>query len=526
MDFNPAVHTKEFLINNLEILFSLAEDSSDFAKSNLAADIDVLSQSLPGDEEHGVPASGWRIAHTLASSQPEWLNNEASSDLNVLAIENDDGWTVGHTFAKHRSDWVHTKAAKNPEVLMRRTRSSNSSVLGTLARYQPQWVNKLTVNDVTMLSTIENEDTGLTIADLVVIHQHNAISDELLNDINFLRLRSNQLAPRGLTNSLTHGYLAHLVAAIAERWMQLPAAKSLDVLTMCSDDGFCVAHSLARHQVNWITTDEAKLETILKAKTVDGIAVAHELAITQKRRAEKGLQYVAHPYAESTENLLLMRTEPSGLMYSLANDLSVNDRNWVLNSRAAYSKDVLSMLAVKDTSDNGSLSVGEQIAMHHLPLTDVVMRCIQAGAAFKNVVPSKYKIVKSADIDGISQRAFEFASESSVPEVRLKIYLSLYSTVVHFLDNYADVATSTQPNNEWLISEKSCRGVIARTEEQIYRLLEDNPGLFSMWQNLAGPDSEPGASLIEKYSFKHTLLIDRNNVNELTQTEFVDRGLN
>jgi hypothetical protein len=43
MQFDPAVHTKEFLMANTAVAFSLAEKSSQFVKSTLSEDLEILS---------------------------------------------------------------------------------------------------------------------------------------------------------------------------------------------------------------------------------------------------------------------------------------------------------------------------------------------------------------------------------------------------------------------------------------------------------------------------------------------------
>lgn len=527
MDFQPGIHTKNFLLENLDTLFSLANESPEFAVSHLASDIDLLIQSLPDDDDNGheVPSSNWKLAHALASSQPEWLNSIASADKNVLLIEDDDGWTVAHSLAKHQGDWINTAAAKDMEILLRRTRSTNRSVIGTLAQHQSEWVSKLTKADLKTLCLVEDTKTGLTIADLAVIHQHEALSDDLLNDTDFLTIKSNQLAPNWLRSELTDGYLAHLVAACVERWMLMPAAKDLSVLTLSSKEGFCVAHCLAMYQLNWLNTSEAKSDRILQLKTIDGLAVAHALAATQKLRAGKGLLHIPHPYAESIEHLKLMRKDHSGLMYSLAHDLCVNDKEWASNSKSAFSKDVLNMLAVKDDTEQYALSVAEQMIAEGMPFEEVVMRIIHSGAAFKNVVASKYKAPSANTLHLVADQAFEFANESAEPGARLKIYIALYSTMMNLLANFTDAVTGCASDVIYAASEKLCRDVIARSESLIIQSLAENPDLFHQLHGFSNSNCESGIALIEKVLYQRQSFSAERNTGDNEREISIKRGL-
>jgi hypothetical protein len=78
MQFDPAIHTKEFLLNHIDIALNIARKDPEFITSHLANDFDVLKLANE---------FGWSVAHTLFSHQPEWGHSEAANDKRVLTIE-------------------------------------------------------------------------------------------------------------------------------------------------------------------------------------------------------------------------------------------------------------------------------------------------------------------------------------------------------------------------------------------------------------------------------------------------------
>ncbi len=94
MQFDPAIHTKSFLLENHQATFELAMRSFDFAKSNLADDIEILRLR---------DSDGLTVAHTLARFHLNWVNSDAASNIEILGLTNDSGWTVAHELLDRKS---------------------------------------------------------------------------------------------------------------------------------------------------------------------------------------------------------------------------------------------------------------------------------------------------------------------------------------------------------------------------------------------------------------------------------------
>jgi hypothetical protein len=108
MQFNPDIHTKEFLLKDPKVVFELAGQSSEFALSSLVNDFDLLSLA---DKD------GATVAHYLAQHQPEWLRSEASNSPEILRLANEYGNTVAHILAIYQPEWLRSEASNSPEVL-------------------------------------------------------------------------------------------------------------------------------------------------------------------------------------------------------------------------------------------------------------------------------------------------------------------------------------------------------------------------------------------------------------------------
>ena len=140
MDFNPDIHTKEFLLANTDLVFDFANSDPAFAEHELAQDYDILSicqrDKLTIAHELATRSVFWArseaaqnfkvltlcktdgtsVAHFLASYQLDWVNTEASQSFDVLSIAQMNGYTVAHRLALKQS-WLETEAAKRIDVL-------------------------------------------------------------------------------------------------------------------------------------------------------------------------------------------------------------------------------------------------------------------------------------------------------------------------------------------------------------------------------------------------------------------------
>jgi hypothetical protein len=108
MQFDPAIHTKEFLLSNPKVAYELAEKSSEFATNELASDFLILSLDLGG---------GWTIAHRLAAYQKAWRKSEAANSNEVMRLANDSGSTVAHQLARWQSEWLQSEASKSYDIM-------------------------------------------------------------------------------------------------------------------------------------------------------------------------------------------------------------------------------------------------------------------------------------------------------------------------------------------------------------------------------------------------------------------------
>jgi hypothetical protein len=189
MQFDPKVHTKEFLMANAHVVIELARCSSSFSLSELVNDAEILG--LKG----GV--RGWTVAHYLALYQPQWFLYDASKDPDILRLADKYGWTVAHILAEHQPEWLLSEASKDP-VILELKNHIGETVAHHLAEHQPQW---------------------------------------LLYDA------SKDLKILGLKNTL--GFtVAHKLAKCQPQWLNTNEAKNPEVLQLADIDGCSVALTL------------------------------------------------------------------------------------------------------------------------------------------------------------------------------------------------------------------------------------------------------------------------------------------
>jgi hypothetical protein len=130
MQFDPSIHTKEFLLSNPKVAYELAEKSSEFAVSELAKDFNLLSMHNE---------RGKTLAHELAAFQPEWFRLEAAKNQEVLSLAEVNGITVAHWLAYYHSEWIKCEAAHNLDVLSL-TSGNGDTVASYLLIYNEQCV--------------------------------------------------------------------------------------------------------------------------------------------------------------------------------------------------------------------------------------------------------------------------------------------------------------------------------------------------------------------------------------------------
>jgi hypothetical protein len=218
MQFEPDIHTKEYLLSNIDTLRYLASVSDEFAQSELAADYEILNTSIKDE--------GRKVAHFLASRK-QWLKQNLHQDINILKISDADGKMVAHLLVNDR-DWALTPAAKTFDVLNLRDKHGYS-----VAHYLSEYASWLD-SDCSKKSEI-------------------------------LDLRTH------------HGWsVAHHLASHAQ-WLQSAAASDLEILRKKNVIGITVAHSLAKDQPKWMLSKAANDVGILLWSDDDGRPVAKEL---------------------------------------------------------------------------------------------------------------------------------------------------------------------------------------------------------------------------------------------------------
>jgi hypothetical protein len=172
MEFNPAKHTKAFLLENFDILRRICKKSEAFAMDPLAQDIDILK--LRGSNDISV-------AHILAEHQSSWMHSAAAKIISVLSLESKEGFTVAHFLAQNQPEWIFTALAKDHQILQLKTKHG-WSVAHELASCQSEWVNSEAINNKNIMQL--SSDNGSTVAHMVVCYQSqwiNAQSEQLSN---------------------------------------------------------------------------------------------------------------------------------------------------------------------------------------------------------------------------------------------------------------------------------------------------------------------------------------------------------
>lgn len=165
MQFNPDLHTKDYLLNNTVDLGKLCMYSKDFALSELAQDFEILSC----ETKFGFSSIA---ALQLASISKEWGLTKAAQSLDVLNIRSNDGQSTAHRLAKNNNKWMNTDAAENYDVLKIED-NSGITVAHTFAQYQKEWMESKAANDINILSL--GRDRFYKVAHYLAVHNQGWI---------------------------------------------------------------------------------------------------------------------------------------------------------------------------------------------------------------------------------------------------------------------------------------------------------------------------------------------------------------
>jgi hypothetical protein len=200
IQFDPAKHTKEFLLANVVVAIKFAESSAVFAAHPLAQDFEVLSRA---------DSSGNSIAYFLATNQLAWAETEAAQRVDVLKIANNYGNSVAHMLAANQSLWFETNAAQRLDVLSIRCKSGVSVAHQLVWQTKNSWANTEAAQAKEVLSMTDNQ--GVPVANELAIYR--------------------------------------------TEWAKTAAAQNPEVLSILTSEGTSVAHQLAATQPEWMVTD-------------------------------------------------------------------------------------------------------------------------------------------------------------------------------------------------------------------------------------------------------------------------------
>jgi hypothetical protein len=469
MEFNPAIHTKEFLLQNIRILMILSSMSVGFSLSPLAQDIEILSVKN---------AMGCTPAHYLAEHQPLWVNTDAAKNYSVLLLKNNHGASVAHHLAKYQPQWMFSEAVKDQNILKLKN-NDGQSVAHTLAMYQPQWLSAEASKDIAILQ-LQNK-TCCSVAHILAKHQHQWIHSNASKDKAILELKGENGAsvaqylatyqPRWLycDTAKEKGILqiegeygsttAHYLAIHQPEWVHSDAAKNL-CLQWKNDFGITVAHLLARHQAIWVDSDAAKDKHTLNLSSDNGLSVAHMLAEYQP-------EWVFS--AAASDKAILLLKDDVGI--SVASKLISHPA--CLSNELLFHKDILALKrtdGILDEYRRGNSILAEEIAekyeaSHGLDVPTMAMKLISQGGAYKHSKPLPYSVGRT-----VQQQTMVLIDDSCEPEIALRYAQALYSTLFHAVNTNNKMSADTEHNKKW-------NSLLSQSMKYIRDILQANPSL-------------------------------------------------
>jgi hypothetical protein len=185
MQFDPAIFTKEEILNSDMFTEFFARNSPEFATSLLACDIDVLSLKVHGEslKLRGDKSSFYTIAHILAQHQKIWMNSEAASNKTILKLNNSYNTSVAHHLARYQPEWIDSFAACDPEIL-KLSDNYDSSVAHELAQ-NPKWLLSEAAKNKSLLKL--KNGFGSSVAHELAKHPQWLNSEES-RDLNLLKI--------------------------------------------------------------------------------------------------------------------------------------------------------------------------------------------------------------------------------------------------------------------------------------------------------------------------------------------------
>lgn len=455
MNFDPEIHTKEYLLNNKQELKQLCYTSPPFARSELAGDFDILSAR--------VTDSNWCVAHILANNMAMslWLDNPGSTNPDVLALKTDNGFCVAHYLAKNQPNWARSPQARNPDILQLSSADGTTVVEYLLGSYSAStaWIQSLSVNDMAIFSMPYKAYSKVhTIAEYIAQNRPKHLSTDLLNSREFLSL------PVG-----SGGFIAHTLASFHDTWFEQPICKDTNILKLADDDGFSTAHILASTCSKWGMKAESIPDEVLKLTDKNGLSVTHSLVRHLRDSSPKKIWH---------RQYLKLCTNADGqdhLGLAVAHDLAKYCEDWVNEAPEAFSKEFLTLPFIQRipaTKDLRTIYLFEN--MKGLSTVDIAKRMLNVGVALKYSKPTECSVVEAAAISEYGQGLVENETD---PKIRVKLSAGLYSTLVNLHDSAKNHYNFTNDHSAaWLDeiykAENTLRAEVASITDLINKLTQ------------------------------------------------------
>lgn len=505
MNFEPQIHTKQYLLDNKRILKAFAENSVDFARSQLAGDFDILTAAV--DVEGFNSELDWTtIGHVLAKKNAAWLENPSSQLERVLNIKDSNGWAIAHELATSQLGWASYPMSKNLDVLSITSDSSEEIVASVLAENNPTWIANLTVDDMDIFRLKWSSVPDQPVAKTILEHNASFLNDAVLQHPDFLSIPhetggfSAQWKPERYVSTT-----AHLVAEKIPAWANTASARDFNILSMRDSRNYAVAHALAYFQPQWTHTKAASLDAVLSLTDLTGLSVAQSLATHRGNQCPKRVW--------DPEYLYLKRDLRNWKGRTVAHDLAQASDQWVQSAKEAFQKETLLMCA-EQLLGGGKPPVYVSVAemMHSLKFEDIVIRVLQAGAALKLSCSTSTALtgatVDSELIHRIVQKAADLIDGYADPLAQLKLTIALYSTLFNF-KKVVLTEPQTDLNPKFKIDQSALEACDAQTSKLITAIeqqLDANKELIHQLGLLPDIHCEPGQEVLDKYLSKQAFV--------------------
>lgn len=337
----------------------------------------------------------------LAKKNREFAESELAQDIDILKknlCKESKIVTVAHILAENWPIWSDTKATQNTAIL------------------------KL------------DDEFGWTVAHALAEHQQSWVKSPIASSKEVL-----------MFTDIYDYSVAHVLAVYQPCWLSTKECEDFEVLSLADEDGVTVAHNLAKHQKDWINNASSKKIEVLKIKDILDKLVVSILAGCNP-------EWI---YTETAKDIEVLKM---GGDWSVANTL-IDHNQHASSHEALFHKEILTL-----SRDNKLLAermVEKFGATTGLTISDIALRLVSQGAAYKNSIPMSVSVGKD-----IYNRGMELITDSLEPVIALKHAQALYSTCYYA----AKQASTSGAGQEWM-------EILALTENEIIRLLAESPEL-------------------------------------------------